>query len=113
MSGTPFSLRRFRAVLIKEFIQMRRDRLTFAMMIGVPLARLCHHRVARIAWAAYPLLILFVIVATGNHFFSDAILGAATAGIGALVAEQTVGALGARSSLGTVSLRKRICSPLL
>jgi ABC-2 type transport system permease protein len=31
---------RFRAVFIKEFIQMRRDRLTFAMMIGVPLMQL-------------------------------------------------------------------------
>lgn len=35
-----FSLARVRAVLIKEFIQVRRDRLTFAMMIGVPLLQL-------------------------------------------------------------------------
>jgi ABC-2 type transport system permease protein len=34
------SWRRFLAVLSKEFIQMRRDRLTFAMMIGVPLMQL-------------------------------------------------------------------------
>jgi ABC-2 type transport system permease protein len=34
---TPFSLRRLRALLAKEFIQMRRDRVTFAMMLGVPL----------------------------------------------------------------------------
>ena len=40
MSEMPFSWRRFQAVLIKEFIQMRRDRLTFAMMIGVPLMQL-------------------------------------------------------------------------
>ncbi|QJR09019.1 putative multidrug ABC transporter permease YbhR [Usitatibacter rugosus] len=31
---------RFLAVLIKEFVQMRRDRLTFAMMIGVPIMQL-------------------------------------------------------------------------
>jgi hypothetical protein len=62
--------------------------IAFSLMIGIPLARLCHHRAARVAWAAYPLLILFVIVATGNHFFSDAILGAVTAGIGALVADR-------------------------
>ena len=31
---------RFAAVFVKEFIQMRRDRLTFAMMIGVPLMQL-------------------------------------------------------------------------
>ena len=29
-----------RALMIKEFIQMRRDRLTFAMMLGVPLIQL-------------------------------------------------------------------------
>ncbi len=31
---------RFIAVLAKEFVQMRRDRLTFAMMIGVPVMQL-------------------------------------------------------------------------
>jgi ABC-2 type transport system permease protein len=35
-----FSLRRFGAVLYKEFIQMRRDRITFGMMIGLPLIQL-------------------------------------------------------------------------
>src|SRR6266705_2514855 len=35
-----FSMARFRAMLAKEFIQMRRDRLTFAMMVGIPLLQL-------------------------------------------------------------------------
>jgi ABC-2 type transport system permease protein len=35
-----FTLHRFLAVLVKEFVQMRRDRLTFAMMIGVPIMQL-------------------------------------------------------------------------
>ncbi len=35
-----FSFRRFGAVLYKEFIQMRRDRVTFAMMIGLPIVQL-------------------------------------------------------------------------
>jgi ABC-2 type transport system permease protein len=35
-----FSARRLFAVVQKEFIQLRRDRLTFAMMIGVPLLQL-------------------------------------------------------------------------
>ena len=34
------SLRRLRAVAIKEVIQMRRDRLTFAMMVGIPVMQL-------------------------------------------------------------------------
>jgi hypothetical protein len=55
----------------------------FALMIGIPLARLAKHRITRIAWSCYPLLVTFVIVATGNHFLSDAILGALTAAISA------------------------------
>jgi len=35
-----FSPARLSALLIKEFIQMRRDRITFAMMLGVPLMQL-------------------------------------------------------------------------
>lgn len=35
-----FSGARFWAVLAKEFVQMRRDRLTFAMMVGVPIIQL-------------------------------------------------------------------------
>ncbi|MFD1881585.1 ABC transporter permease [Paracoccus pacificus] len=35
-----FSLGRLRALLVKELIQMRRDRITFAMMLGVPLMQL-------------------------------------------------------------------------
>jgi ABC-2 type transport system permease protein len=38
--GSTFSIARFRAMVVKEFIQMRRDRLTFAMMVGIPLAQL-------------------------------------------------------------------------
>ncbi len=43
MSASPnrlFSLRRLGALITKEVIQMRRDRITFAMMIGVPLMQL-------------------------------------------------------------------------
>jgi len=35
-----FSFARFGAVLFKEFLQMRRDRVTFAMMIGIPIMQL-------------------------------------------------------------------------
>jgi len=35
-----FSLGRFAAMVGKEFVQMRRDRLTFAMLIGIPLIQL-------------------------------------------------------------------------
>ena len=35
-----FSIHRFFAIIRKEFIQMRRDRLTFAMMFGIPIIQL-------------------------------------------------------------------------
>ena len=40
MSFNFFARGRFRAIVLKEFIQMRRDRLTFGMMIGIPLLQL-------------------------------------------------------------------------
>ncbi|PYL85367.1 MAG: mannose-1-phosphate guanyltransferase, partial [Verrucomicrobia bacterium] len=41
MKGHPkFSFERLRAIIVKEFLQMRRDRLTFAMMLGIPLIQL-------------------------------------------------------------------------
>jgi ABC-2 type transport system permease protein len=40
MKHFAFNWRRFSAMVVKEFIQMRRDRLTFAMMIGIPMIQL-------------------------------------------------------------------------
>lgn len=34
------SFARVKAILIKEFVQMRRDRMTFAMMVGIPIMQL-------------------------------------------------------------------------
>jgi membrane-associated phospholipid phosphatase len=60
----------------------------FAIMIGWPLARLARRRTAKIAWSLYPLYITFVVVATGNHYLTDAVLGALTAGAAALIAKR-------------------------
>jgi membrane-associated phospholipid phosphatase len=60
----------------------------FAIMVGWPMARLVRRRWAKIAWAVYPLFITFVVVATGNHYLTDAVLGALTAGTAALIAKR-------------------------
>jgi PAP2 superfamily protein len=60
--------------------------VAFALMIGWPLANLSKWRLVRVFWFAYPFLITFVTVATGNHFLADAVLGALTAGIAAYAA---------------------------
>ncbi len=60
----------------------------FALMSAWPMAKLVRRRAAKIAWSLYPLLVVFAVVATGNHYFTDVILGALTAGASALLAKQ-------------------------
>ncbi len=40
MNGRRFSPARFWAIVVKEFIQMRRDRVTFGIMVGIPIIQL-------------------------------------------------------------------------
>jgi membrane-associated phospholipid phosphatase len=60
----------------------------FAAMVGGSMSRLVRPRAARMAWCAYPVLIAFIVVATGNHFLIDVVLGFLTAGVSALAATQ-------------------------
>jgi membrane-associated phospholipid phosphatase len=60
----------------------------FALMVGWPLARLVRPRALKILWFVYPFVVTFVVVATGNHYLADAVLGAITAAISALLSQQ-------------------------
>jgi len=60
--------------------------MAFALMIGLPLAQLVRPRPLRTFWFVYPLLVLFVIVVTANHFLADAFFGALTAATAAATA---------------------------
>jgi ABC-2 type transport system permease protein len=68
-----FSFRRLGAMLIKEFIQMRRDRITFAMMLGVPLIQLV---LFGYAINTDPKQLPAALVATGNDRYTRAIVSA-------------------------------------
>jgi PAP2 superfamily len=61
----------------------------FSLIVGISLVRLARRPLWRVAGALYPVFVLFVIVATGNHFFFDAAAGAVVAlvalGVTALV----------------------------
>jgi hypothetical protein len=61
--------------------------VAFAVMIGWPAARLVRRRAFKIAWALYPLLVTWVVVVTGNHFWMDALLGVLVATVSAYVAQ--------------------------
>ena len=47
----------------------------YSLIVGVAIAQLAPRRWIRIAGAAYPALMLLVIVGTGNHFLFDAFAG--------------------------------------
>jgi len=55
----------------------------YALIVGATLLRVGSRRVVRLVGTLYPLLVLVVIVATGNHFLLDAVVGAAVAGVAA------------------------------
>jgi hypothetical protein len=62
--------------------------IAFSLLVAVPAATLSRHLVPRVIWSLYPLLVFFVIVATGNHYWFDAVAGVAVAGIAAVAALQ-------------------------
>ena len=60
----------------------------YSLIVGVALAQLASWRWLRIAGAAYPALMLLIIVATGNHFFFDAVAGGLVVVAGWLIASR-------------------------
>jgi len=76
------------SLLVNRYAAVPSMHIAFALMIAVPGVALTQHPLARAWWCAYPLLVLFVIVVTGNHFWLDAAAGAAVACVAALGAAQ-------------------------
>jgi membrane-associated phospholipid phosphatase len=58
----------------------------FALMLGVPMARMVRRRLAAVLWSAYPLVIGWAVIATANHWWVDTALGALTAAVSAAFA---------------------------
>lgn len=58
-----------------------------SLILGLSLAALSRRRLAKALFVAYPLLITFVVVATGNHFWLDAAGGALVAAMAYVAAE--------------------------
>jgi ABC-2 type transport system permease protein len=71
--GEFFSFRRFRAIIGKEFVQMRRDRVTFAMMIGIPIVQMV---VFGYAINSDPKHLPTVVLAADHGVFSRTIVAA-------------------------------------
>ena len=67
--------------------------VAFALMISIPTLLIVRNPVAKVLWALYPLVVTFVVLVTGNHWFLDAVIGAVVAGTAALVAGRVLSPL--------------------
>jgi PAP2 superfamily len=58
----------------------------YALLVGMTIASIARGRLGKAIGWSYPVVMLLVIVGTGNHFFLDAAGGAAAIGVGFLLA---------------------------
>jgi membrane-associated phospholipid phosphatase len=75
-------------VFINPYAAVPSMHCAFALMIGGTGAMVCRNRFAKAFWAAWPLLITWVVVVTANHYWVDAALGWMVAATSALVASR-------------------------
>jgi PAP2 superfamily len=73
-------------VLYNPFAAVPSMHVAFALMVAVPAIRLLKSRVVRVLWTLYPVVVTFVVMVTANHFWLDAVGGAAVAGASAWAA---------------------------
>jgi hypothetical protein len=66
-------------VLYNPYAAIPSMHVAFALMVGIPGARLTRRRFLRPLWYAYPVLVVLVVLVTANHFWVDVVLGAAVA----------------------------------
>jgi membrane-associated phospholipid phosphatase len=79
------------SVLYNPYAAVPSMHVAFALMIAVPAIQLVRRRAFKIAWSFYPLLVTFVVISTGNHFWLDAALGAMVAAASAFLARAALG----------------------
>jgi hypothetical protein len=69
------------SLLVNPYAAVPSMHVCFALMLGLPMARVVRRRWAATLWRVYPLVVTWVVVATANHWWIDAVLGAATAAL--------------------------------
>jgi hypothetical protein len=73
-------------VLFNPFAAIPSMHVAFALMIGLTMPQLVKRQWARILWWAYAPMVTFVVIATANHWWLDAFLGALVAAASAVCA---------------------------
>jgi membrane-associated phospholipid phosphatase len=75
------------SVLYNPYAAMPSMHVAFALMVAVPAAQLTRLRLLKAVWFVYPLIVTFVVISTGNHFWMDAAVGSVVAGCSAVIAK--------------------------
>jgi membrane-associated phospholipid phosphatase len=74
------------SLLFNPYAAVPSMHVCFALMLGLPMARMVRSRLAALLWRAYPLVIGWAVIATANHWWIDTALGALTAAVSAAFA---------------------------
>ncbi|MFF6904365.1 phosphatase PAP2 family protein [Streptomyces sp. NPDC012389] len=100
--GTGASAPRGLSGMTNQYAAMPSLHVGWSLWCGVLLWRHARHPLLRAAGIAYPLITTIVVMGTANHYFLDAVAGAAVMGLGALLtrpvmrlADRVKGRLGA------------------
>ncbi len=75
-------------VFVNPYAAMPSMHCAFALMIGGTGIVAARHYVTKVFWALWPLLVMFVVVVTANHYWIDAAAGALVAVGSAVIAMQ-------------------------
>ena len=75
--------------------------IAFSTMIGITGVLVARHRISKVLWAGYPVLVFWVVVVTANHFWIDGAAGLLVAVLSALAAREVL----ARARPGVWSFR--------
>jgi membrane-associated phospholipid phosphatase len=89
---TDFSNVNHDSALVKVFVNpyaaVPSMHIAFALMISIPGVMLSRHSWSKAFWSIYPLIVLWVVVVTANHYWVDAAIGALVAAVAAVVAHR-------------------------
>jgi membrane-associated phospholipid phosphatase len=75
-------------IFINPYAAVPSMHCAFALMIGGAGVRVASHRATKAFWAMWPLLVAWVVIVTGNHYWFDVALGWMVAVTCALVASR-------------------------
>jgi PAP2 superfamily len=79
------------SILLNAYAAIPSMHVCFALLTAGSMSTVAHRPMIRVAWRLYPAAITLVVLVTGNHYLTDIVLGALTAGAAALLARAVRG----------------------